>query len=86
MGNNFIITRNLARNQQKHCTSSDTTIASTSSSTLLQLECEIKQIQLDTLRKFKELQQQMSLQSRQIYELQNENKELRAALRLARLR
>lgn len=60
--------------------------AASSSSMLLGLECEIKQIQLDNLRKFKELQQQMQVQAKHIQDLQAENKELRAALKYQRLR
>lgn len=60
--------------------------SSSSASVLLELECEIKQIQLDNLRKFKELQQQMQVQAKQIQELQEENKTLRAALKSHRLR
>lgn len=61
-------------------------IASISSSTLLQLECEIKQIQLDTLVKFKEIQREISFQSRQIQKLQSEKDELRTAFKQARLK
>lgn len=53
---------------------------SLSSSMLLELECEIKQIQLDTLRRFKEMHNQLAEQARQIQELQIENETFRKAV------
>lgn len=52
-----------------------------SASMFLELECEVKQIQLDSLRRFKELQQQIQVQAKQIQDLQEENKALRATFK-----
>lgn len=45
-------------------------------SAILDLECEIKQFQLDYLRKFKKMQEQVELQAKQIQVLQEDNKKL----------
>jgi hypothetical protein len=50
--------------------------ATSEASAILELECEIKQIQLDYLRKFKKMQEQMELQAKQIQGLQEDNKKL----------
>lgn len=73
------------RKEQQTVTSSPA-LASSQSSMLLQLECEVKQIQLDNLRKFRELQQQMQVQAKQIQDLQEENRLLRGALKSHRRR
>ena len=52
--------------------------ATSEASAILELECEIKQIQLDYLRKFKKMQEQMELQAKQIQLLQEDNKKLLA--------
>lgn len=52
--------------------------ATSETSAILELECEIKQIQLDNLRKFKTLQAQMELQAKQIQSLHEQNKQLLA--------
>lgn len=75
----------IKRKEQQAITPSPS-LASSQSSLLLQLECEIKQIQLDNLRKFRELQQQMQVQAKQIQDLQEENKLLRGALKSHRRR
>lgn len=49
-----------------------------SAAMFLELECELKQVQLDSLRRFKELQTQMQVQAKQIQDLREENKALRA--------
>lgn len=54
------------------------THATLETSAILELECEIKQIQLDNLRKFKTLQAQMELQAEQIQSLHEQNKQLLA--------